>query len=271
VPLTRPASSRFADLPGLRMHYLDWDGEAPPLLLLHPNRTNSRVWDFVVDALALPNRVLAPDQRGHGLSDYPESGYGYADYLADTEALLESLGIAEVHLVGAATGGNLALLLASRRPGLVRTLVVVDPGLSLDPGINRRVQAQIAHEFRFASLEEARARMPFSERWSEEMKDHYSRHSLRPLEDGSVEWRYHRPGVAETEELLEQPIWDRIGVRCPTLRGSGSAVFPPENAATLASLVPGSTTLELEADHRVSQDNPGGLAAAIDAFLSDPP
>lgn len=269
VPLTRIASSRTVSLPRLSLHVLDWVGEAPPVLLLHPNRTNARVWDFVVEHSRLPNRFLAPDQRGHGRSDYPASGYLYEDYLADLEALLAALDVERVHLVGAATGGNLALLLATRRPELVETLTVIDPGLSLDPGINRTVQAQIANEYRFPSLAEARARMPFSALWSEEMKDHYSSHSFRELEDGSVEWRYLPAGVAETEHLLEAPIWHLIDVSCPTLiaRGSRSAVFPPANMQRLHELIPGSRTLEIEADHRVSQDAPAALAAALDAFL----
>lgn len=269
----RPARSARVRLPRLDVHYLDWAERAPagaaPVLLLHPNRTNARVWDFVVDHSLLPNRFLAPDARGHGLSDYPESGYGYAEYLGDLIGLLDSLGIARVHVVGAATGGNLGLLLASEAPERVASLVVVDPGVSLDPELSRRVREQMVREFRFASLAEARARMPFSARWSEAMKDHYSAHSFRALDGGAVEWRYFPPGVVETEHLLETPIWDRIAVRCPTLaiRGAGSAVFPRANMERLCALIPGARGAEIDADHRVSQDNPVDLASMIDRFV----
>ncbi|MBL8385207.1 MAG: alpha/beta hydrolase [Burkholderiales bacterium] len=265
----RPARAARLPLPGLDAHYLDWPGSDPPVLLLHPNRTNARVWDFVVDASALPNRFLAPDARGHGLSGYPERGYGYADYLDDLVHLLDRLAIPRVHLVGAATGGNLGLLLASAHPARVASLVVVDPGVSLDPELSRRVREQMVREFRFASLAEARARMPFSARWSEAMKDHYSAHSFRALDGGAVEWRYFPPGVVETEHLLETPIWDRIAVRCPTLaiRGAGSEVFPRANMERLCALIPGARGAEIDADHRVSQDNPRALAALIDRFV----
>lgn len=251
------------------MHALDWSGAAPPVVLLHPNRTNARVWDFVVEHSALPNRFIAPDQRGHGLSDYPASGYRYEDYLADTCALLDALDAPRVHLVGAATGGNLALLLASRWPERVARLVVVDPGLSLDPALSARVREQMVREFRFPSLPAARAAMPFSTHWSEAMKDHFSAHSFSRNADGSVQWRYHPPGVVETEHLLETPIWDEIRVRQPTLiiRGANSGVFPATNMERLAKLIPGARTVAIEADHRVSQDNPLALAQAIDAFI----
>ena len=101
------------------------------------------------------------------------------------------------------------------------------------------------------------------------MKDHYSKHSFHDLGNGEVEWRYFPPAVVETEHLLETPIWDRIAVRCPTLaiRGAGSAVFPLANMQRLCALIPGATSAEIAADHRVSQDNPRALATLIDSFI----
>jgi len=270
VTFQRPALSRQVPLAQLSLHCLDWPGSDVPLLLLHPNRTNARVWDFVVQHATLPNRFIAPDARGHGLSDYPAHGYAYKDYLDDLRALLDALEVPRVHVVGAATGGNLALLLASESPQLVASLTVVDPGLSLDPEISAGVRAQMLREFRFSSLAEARDRMPFSDRWSDAMKVHYSQHSFRALVDGAVEWRYYPAGVVKTEHLLEEPIWERIQVRCPTLvlRGAHSAVFGKAKMARLCSLIPGSRHAEVDADHRVSQDNPRALAALIDGFIA---
>lgn len=277
MALTKIALPRHVQLSRLRMHVLDWPaakgGTAePPVLLLHPNRTNARVWDFVVEHSTLPNRWLAPDQRGHGFSDYPESGYQLDDYVADTVELLDALGVAEAHFLAAATGGNIALLVASQHPQRVRTLTVVDPGLSLDPEISHRVRDQMKAEFRFASLADARTKMPFSAHWSEEMKDHYARHSFAPAGgDGAVQWRYFIPGVIETEAALEHDMWDRIQLRCPLLaiRGADSRVFDETRMARLAEVVPGCRTMAIEADHRVSQDNPQALAAAVDAFIRE--
>lgn len=64
---TRPAQSTHVQLVSLDTHVLDWQGTDLPILLLHPNRTNARVWDFVVEYSGLKNRFLAPDARGHGL------------------------------------------------------------------------------------------------------------------------------------------------------------------------------------------------------------
>ena len=269
MSITKPAISREIDLVSIHLHYLEWEGEDIPILLLHPNRTNARVWDFVVEYSTLDKRFLAPDQRGHGLSEYPESGYTYEDYIADLLALLDELGIQRVHVVGAATGGNVGLLFASDHERRVESLTVIDPGLSLDSEINRRVQKQIADEYHFDSIDKARSSMPFSVRWSEEMKDHYARYSFALSDDGQATWRYYIPGVAETEHMLEEPIWDRLSVNCPTLvvRGSESEVFPTHNLEKLCALIPHAEKQQIDADHRVSQDNPKALAAVIDAFI----
>lgn len=266
----RPAQQRSIRLPHVTLHYLDWPGDAPPVLLLHPNRTNARVWDFVVDASARRNRFLAPDQRGHGLSDYPAAGYELDDYVGDTIAFIEAAVGGPVALVGAATGGNIALLLASQRPELVRALVVADPGLSLDKTISRRVQREITGNARFPDIATARAQMPFSHLWTPAMKDHYARHSFRQLDGGAVEWRYHPPGAAHTEARLEEDMWHRIRVRCPTLilRGDGSDVFPAERMAQLQRAIPGAETAEVsQCEHRISQDRPEEMARLLDAFL----
>ena len=101
------------------------------------------------------------------------------------------------------------------------------------------------------------------------MQDHYSHYSFSDVGGGAVEWRYFPPGVVETEHLLETPIWDRSAVHCSTLaiRGAGSAAFPLANRQRLCALIPGATSAEIEADHRVSQDNPRALAALIDRFM----
>jgi pimeloyl-ACP methyl ester carboxylesterase len=267
----RPAQSRTIGLSRLDMHYLDWPGSEPAIVLLHPNRTNARVWDFVVDASARASRFIAPDQRGHGLSEYPESGYELDDYVADTIELADRLGLGRVVLVGAATGGNIALLIAGRVPERVAALIVADAGLSLDPVINARVQKEIKHAFRFKNLATAKAQMPFSALWSEAMREHYARHSFKPLPSGEVEWRYHVPGASHTEHRLEEDMWHRIEVACPTLilRGDRSAVFPPANAAKLQRLIPGSETATVTGcDHRISQDQPEQFAHLIDEFLA---
>ena len=63
--------------------------------------------------------------------------------------------------------------------------------------------------------------------------------------------------------------WPGLADTVPALivRGAHSDVFPPDNLARLRGLMPRATSVEIDADHRVSQDNPQALAAAIDRFV----
>jgi 2-(acetamidomethylene)succinate hydrolase len=268
-----PGVSREAALDRVRLHYVDWPGTEPVVVLLHPNRTNARVWDFVVAHSSLPNRFVALDHRGHGLSEWPESGYTLEDYVADDIAFLQhlqDLGAGPVILAGAATGGNVAVLLASQRPDLVRALALLDPGLSLDPGLNAVVQDQIERGYTHDSFEAAAAAMPFSELWTDAMRAHFAAHSFRRLDGGRWAARYRKEAAQETEALLEQDLWDRITVSCPTLavRGARSRVFSRDKLVRLAGLLPEAVMAEIpRADHRVTQDNPPVVAALLDGFI----
>lgn len=265
-----PGVSRFTTTARGRFHYVDWPGEDPPVVLLHPNRTNARVWDFVVAHSTLTQRFVALDHRGHGLSDWPDSGYGLDDYVADDIAFCEQLDAGPVTLVGAATGGTVALLLASQRPDLVRLLAVVDPGLSLDPAINAAVQDQIEHGYSHASFDEAAAALPFSELWDAAMHAHFAQHSLLRRPDGRWAGRYRKEAAQETEALLEQDLWDRITLSCDllALRGERSEVFDRSKLVRLGSLAPSSIVGEVpRADHRAMQDNPPAVAALLDSFV----
>lgn len=126
----RHARSNWLTLRQWRHHVQQW-GEpepgTPPLVLLHGWMDVAASWQFVVDALATPRWILAPDARGFGhttpLGPAPDS-YWFADYLADLDALLEQLVPGQaVDLVGHSMGGNVAMLYAGVRPRRVRRLI----------------------------------------------------------------------------------------------------------------------------------------------------
>ena len=67
------------EIGGLRFHYTDWGGDGPPLVMLHGLSGHARTWDDTAAALSGRYRVLAPDQRGHGDTDWaPEYGFASA-------------------------------------------------------------------------------------------------------------------------------------------------------------------------------------------------
>jgi len=129
-------TSGFVDV-GLRLHIRRWPGNKTPFLLVHGLASNSRTWELVADLLcAAGHPVVAVDQRGHGLSDKPDSGYTFDAVTEDLQRLLAALGWEKAYVAGQSWGGNVVLSFAARYPSLVAGLALVDGGyidFQLDP------------------------------------------------------------------------------------------------------------------------------------------
>src|SRR3712207_6026671 len=91
---------------GVSLNVRDWGGQGPALVLLHGLASTSHIWDLAAPLLAQRARVVAFDQRGHGLSQQPADGYDFATVVADLDAVLQELSIARPILVGHSWGGN---------------------------------------------------------------------------------------------------------------------------------------------------------------------
>jgi pimeloyl-ACP methyl ester carboxylesterase len=130
VPVGVGPTDRAVPGDGVRLHARDWAGAGQAVVLLHGLASNARIWDGVAPRLAGAGlRVVALDQRGHGSSDQPDSGYDFASAGRDLEAALAGLGLERPLLVGHSWGANVALQYAADRPGAVAGLALVDGAL----------------------------------------------------------------------------------------------------------------------------------------------
>src|SRR2546428_6543802 len=140
APMTKPASSiaatpverRIVVAPGVALHVEQWSGDpdAVPFVLVHGLASNARLWDGVAEHLhASGHPVVAIDQRGHGRSDAPETGYDLDTAVADLLALIGALELQRPVLAGQSWGGTVVLELAWRRPDAVRGVACVDGGV----------------------------------------------------------------------------------------------------------------------------------------------
>lgn len=121
---------RWLDVRGQRLHIREWDGDGTPFVLLHGLSSNCMTWEAVAQRLQEAGHpVVTLDQRGHGLSDKPASGYGFDEVTADLQAVIDALDLAEQPVVaGQSWGGGVVLQFAARHPGTARGIVLVDGG-----------------------------------------------------------------------------------------------------------------------------------------------
>lgn len=115
-----------AEVNGVKLYY-ELDGRGEPLALVHGSWADATSWRFVVPGLAERFRVLAYDRRGHSRSERPDTQGSVDEDGDDLAALLEALDLAPAHVATISYGGNIALRLAARRPGLFRSLCCHEP------------------------------------------------------------------------------------------------------------------------------------------------
>lgn len=106
--------------------YFEVTGEGDPVVLCHGLGGNHGAWWRVVPGLAEHHRVVTWDQRGFGNSTRRSGHYGPEVAVGDLLSLLDHLGAEKVQLVGQSMGGWVAMGLALRHPGRLRSLVLTD-------------------------------------------------------------------------------------------------------------------------------------------------
>jgi len=127
-----PLERRIVVASGVALHVEQRSGDrdAAPFVLVHGLASNARLWDGVAEHLhASGHTVIAIDQRGHGRSDAPETGYDLETAVADLLALIGALELQRPVLAGQSWGGNVVLELGWRRPEAVRGIACVDGGV----------------------------------------------------------------------------------------------------------------------------------------------
>jgi len=219
----------FARMPdGTRLRYFrQGPPDAPAILLLHGLSDSSFSFSRILPLVPPQVQAIALDQRGHGESDRPQSGYTLTDLAWDALNVLEAAHVDRALVVGHSMGTYVARVMAALAPHRVTSLVLIDPG----PGTNA-----VLHEL-----------------WGvvSQFKDPVDPAFVRDFQESCI----HRPVPPEFMDLVVQeslklpaavwraalagmmayqPVEDRI--TCPTLvlGGDRDAVFSVDEMNAVA-------------------------------------
>ncbi|WP_420000005.1 alpha/beta fold hydrolase [Streptomyces boninensis] len=248
-------------------------GTGPAVVLLHGTTASLGVWDAVVDALGSGTvRTIAVDQRGHGRSSKPASGYGAAEYCADVLALIRERDCGPVVVAGHSLGARNAVVLGARSPAVVAGVVAVDYTPFVEPGVLDALDTRVRGGDRtFDSPADVRAylkgRYPLLPADAVERRLRYgyamAGGGLRPLADPRA--------MARTVEGLRHDFAAEtrdIAVPVTLLRGEHSAIVSPEAFAATRELRPDFRAVELPGlDHYVPEEDPRAVADEIIRML----
>ena len=189
----------------------EWPGQGRDFLLVHGLASNARTWDLVAAKLTeAGHHVVAVDQRGHGLSDKPETGYDFDDVCTDLTALIDAMSLRTPIVAGQSWGGNVVLELGARWPEVTSGLVLVDGGfidLSGAPGVTWEKIAvdlkppPLAGTPRTQMLERMRG---FHRNWDDEQIE-MQMANFETLEDGTI-----RPWLTVDRHMqILRALWDQ--------------------------------------------------------------
>ena len=268
---------KYVEVDGMQFHYLDWGNQGKPeMLLLHGGAQSAHSWDFFALTMRDHYHVIAPDQRGHGDSDWSQAGdYATHFHVGDMHGLTDAIGLAKFTLVGLSMGGRNSYGLASAHPDKVRAMIVVDVGPETEEKGRKRIQEFLEDSYEFDSFDWLVERVQKYNPWREEKQIRGSLiNNLKRMEDGRWTWKHdRRRGVRRDRgvELTDNAWEDIANVKCPTLlvRGAESDIFSLETANKMLGIIPDAHLVEVpDAGHLVQGDNPVGFERVARDFLS---
>lgn len=293
VPVTSLASpgavamrERQVDVRGLRFSLCCWGPEdGPVVLLLHGILEDGASWEDVAVPLSEKGfRVLAPDQRGHGLSGHVGIGGSYhlLDFVADLDAMARELSNQPFTLVGHSMGAAVAAMYGCARPGRIGALVLVECPVP-DGRKDRDVQEQLGvhldylatpcHHQIFPDVADAARRLrQATPSMSELQALRIARRLTEPC-DGGMRWRWDprirtRAGIAfhGTDSLSASQFLDLLGrIRAPLtlVSGKSSDFLRSDQRSQLRAALPHATHVELPGAHHLHFDAPVPLSEVI--------
>jgi pimeloyl-ACP methyl ester carboxylesterase len=260
---------------GVELFFMDTQTQGEAILCLHGRWGRAETWVDFIQHYGAQYRVIAPDQRGHGLSGKPVSKYTSAEMAADIIGLMDHLKIDKVILVGHSMGGSIAGYFAATYPDRLRAVAILDktaggpekPNLTpLDelPPIDPITKDW---PLPFSSLKEAQ---DFIKRDMEtELSYQYFMNSLREEIDG-VHMLFSAQAMAANMAYYQDWFDLLPKVKCPVMlaRASSHEAVNDEDFSRMQALVSDCMAFEMsEPDHNVHLANKQEFYEFFDRFL----
>ncbi|PJI85096.1 pimeloyl-ACP methyl ester carboxylesterase [Yoonia maricola] len=260
----------YTSADGLNLHYSD-EGEGLPLIALAGLTRNGADFDHV--APHLPVRLIRPDYRGRGQSDWADPAtYTIPQEAADVLALMDHLGLERAAVLGTSRGGLIAMFLAATAKDRLMGVALNDIGPVIDDKGIAVIKDYIGRnpaQNTYAEAAEARAKLwshfqdvPM-DRWLAEVKAHYKQ------TDAGLVIRYDpklRDAVLSADVKLTPDLWPLFDaltdLPLALIRGANSDLLTIETADEMARRRPDMIRVDIAGrGHVPFLDEPGAVDA----------
>lgn len=250
-------------------------------VFLHGLMGYAQNWRKITASLESTERILAYDQRGHGRSFKPETGYAPEDYAEDLNKITNELGWDRFILVGHSMGARNAMSFTHRYPEKVEKLVIEDMGPELN-GASFDYYKTLIENIPTPFKDRDAAKNFFQDRFPQMMEfnepapvlSSFLYANLLTNSDGSMDWRFSKAGVLESvrQGHLKERWADVASFRCPTLliRGGQSRILTHEVFEKMLAINPLIQGIEVPgAGHWIHSDNAPEFLRLITDFAND--
>lgn len=276
----------FQTADGLRLYVRDYPGPKDParvVLCLHGLTRNSRDFQDLAASLSRNFRVIVPEQRGRGRSDYDNdtSKYALMQYVDDTRQLLKDLDINQVSVVGTSMGGLMTFALNALYPGLIQRAIINDIGPEIAESGLERIKAYVGIAGPFRDWDEAveyakTVSADIFPGWGDDQWATFARQSYIERNGAVVidyDPRIAEPLVAEGSDSEQDVLWSLFEAMAavPTLltRGALTDLLSEECVQKMSERHPNLQILEVPRVGHAPMLNEAGVPEAIHQFLCD--
>lgn len=249
-------------------------GDGPAVVLLHGTSANHAVWEPIAVALEAEATTVAVDQRGHGRSAKPDTGYTAEAFADDVVTVLDGLGLDRAVIAGHSLGARNAWVAAARHPDRVAGVVCVDYTPWVGHDVLDVLRERVAAGDR-AFDDESVVRAYLQERYPMLPVDAVARRAA---------WGYHDPGDGTLRPLADPGAMRQLidGFHTPWddafrtftaparhVRGGMSRIVSEAAWAEARAARPGDAWRSVpDADHYVPEERPDLVADEIRAALA---
>jgi pimeloyl-ACP methyl ester carboxylesterase len=260
---------------GVDLFYRDSGSDRPPILCLHGKWGRGETWVDFMSRYRDRYRIIAPDQRGHGLSGRPVARYAMQDLAADADGILRQLACGPAIVVGHSMGGRVGAYLAALYPREVQALAILDSPFEGPDNLSSLPPDQVK------PFDELTAEWPTPFTTHPEAVQHLAKlmgqaASLQYFSDSLVEtvegydFMFSRYAMAALAEYRQSCFNLLPQIQCPVLlvRAANSWALPREEADQARALIKDCTYFEVaNSDHMVYADNPDEFYPQFEQFL----
>lgn len=239
--------------------------DAPVVVFSNSLGCSLEMWAPQVAELTGRYRVLTYDTRGHGRSKVTPGDVGANTLAEDLAGLMDALHIKSAHIVGLSLGGRTAQILATIRPDLVLSLVLMATAAHFEPAQLFRDRAALVREKGMSEIVAG-----VMERW---FSPHFRNDAAAiGVRDRLLAMAPEGYAVASLS-IVAEDIRPRLGsIRVPTLviSGSDDPATPPAKGEELRSLIPGAELVVLsDTRHILNLEASSRVTRHLKAFLDD--